>query len=222
MNQSQSTRQSRKRSRRSTKKSTINSLFLYAIPFVLINYLIFYIVVAAPNAEVTVGETDDFISTTAHIQLNSWFPTKEIIADLDGEAIEITKESNGLYSANIINNGLFSVTVTNLNGMSQILSEHVNILDDLIPTMTNAVLEDDILTLTITDSQSGIDFDSIYALDASQNKVIPFEIDTNESVVRFNMDTEEISIFAKDLAGNEAQAYYSPNESEDLTTASLE
>ena len=59
-------------------------------------------------------------------------------------------------------NGVIEITVASINGMVAAAYEPVDILDELPPSINeDFTIEDNVLTFTIEDSQSGVDFNSI-------------------------------------------------------------
>jgi hypothetical protein len=222
-NNNTSTRAEMERYRKKSYNDGFFHVFLfYILPFIIFNAVIFILVTATPKISLTVADTDDYLTTQATLTIKSWFPTKSITADLDGEALDLGKAKNRTYTAVIAKNGLLEVNVTNLNGMSISQYEHVDILDDNPPSIENAYVEDGTVTLTFTDSQSGINAESIYGIDSNGNQVSPLWIDHDTNTCSFDMDPAGLVIHGQDRAGNEVQGTFTSHKEGDVETLDSE
>lgn len=179
-------------------------LLFYILPFIVVNVLLFFLVTSVPKVTLEVEDTNDYLSTEATLKLDSWFPTRSITVQMDDEELETTKGSNRTYKISINRNGVLKATVTNLNGMTATVYQHIDILDDTPPSFLDASLDDDILTLHISDSQSTINFDGTYAIDSTGQRRVPVTVDQNAGAVTFEMDLAGLQVFIMDRAGNEA------------------
>lgn len=180
-------------------------LLFYVLPFLVLNGLIFFCVTSQPKIEVTIADTHDYVVTEVTLAVKSFFPTKDIQLRLDDEKLELTKGKKRTYTASITKNGTLEASVTNINGMSAILYEHANILDDLPPNIDYTSDGEGFVFVTVTDSQSGVDFDSIYALDSTGQQVEPLTADRSTNTVSYEIDPAGLHVYAKDKAGNEVQ-----------------
>lgn len=208
------TRKSSSRSRRRRKNTAAEwghlALF-YILPFIVFNGLLFYLVTSRPALTCTVAETNDYLSTEVHIQITSKFPTKNLTVTMDGEPLELTKGKNRSYTAAVYKNGSIEASILNWNGMSATVFEHVNVLDDNPPSIENASIVDGILTLTVTDSQSGVDFASVHALDSAGNPIEAIEADRETNTFSYQMPSGSLSVISMDKAGNEARSTITAN-----------
>ena len=201
----------RRRRQKNTAAEWGHVFLFYVLPFVVFNGFLFFIVTTRPALTCTVGDTNDYLSTTVNVEIDSLFPTKELTVTMDGEPLELTKTKNRSYTATIYKNGSIEATVLNFNGMSATVFEHVNVLDDNPPSVENASVVDGILTLTVTDSQSGVDFDSIYALDPAGKQVGPLSVNRDANTLSYKMEGSRRTIVALDRAGNEARSSITAN-----------
>lgn len=177
-------------------------LLFYILPFVVVNGIIFYLVTAKPKYEVTVGETHDYMTTTMTFKIQSFLPTKNLSIAINGEQLELEKTGSKTYTASITQNGTIEISLENFNGMSTVSFEHVNILDDGLPAIASYEIEDGVLTLSLADSQSGVDFSSIHALDSDGVMVLPQSIDKLNGTVSLPMDPDGLTLFVSDMSGN--------------------
>ena len=188
-------------------------LLFYILPFIVFNSILFYCVASSPKINLEIQDTKDYLSTQASMTIESWFPTKSISFNMDGEELEPVKDKRRTYSVPITRNGVLEVTVVNLNGMSSTVFKHVNVLDDIPPSFENATLEDGILMLRVTDSQSLVNSDAIYAVDSAGIQRAPLSVERIEDTIdnttaysiTFEMDLNGLHVYVQDKAGNEAQ-----------------
>ena len=161
-------------------------LLFYILPFVLFNSILFYCVASSPKISLEVQDTNDYLSTEASMTIESWFPTKSISFNMDGEELEPVKGKRRTYTVPITRNGVLEVTVVNLNGMSSTVFRHVNVLDDIPPSFENATLDEDT-----------VDNTTAYSL-------------------TFEMDLNGLHVYVQDKAGNEAQKTFSTHKEGNL------
>lgn len=183
-------------------------LLFYILPFLVFNAIVFYLVTAKPKFELTVADTSDYQTTTATLTMKSWLPTKSIVIELDGENLELTKGKKRTYTTTLHRNGSLQAIVTNFNGMPEDNIKYVNILDDTPPTFSASHIEEGVLTVTLTDSQAGINYDSVYALNSTGERVLPLVANRDLNTFSFTMDSAGLRIFVQDMAGNEAQGTF--------------
>ena len=155
-------------------------LLFYVLPFLVFNSILFVCLTAKPKLNVVVEDTNDYLSTHVVLTVKSFFPTKSVSMTLDGEPLELEKGKHRTYTATVYKNGSIESCVVNLNGMPATVFEHVNVLDDNPPEFSSTDIQDGVVTITLSDSQSGINFDSIYALDSAGERVEPTSVDPRQ------------------------------------------
>lgn len=185
-------------------------LLFYVLPFIVVNGLIFILVTARPKGTITIDESSDYISTTMNLKIKSLLPIKTIDLTLNGNPIESVKNGSRTYTAAIKNNGLLEVKITSFNMMKTILYEQVNVLDDGPPAIKDSFLDNHILSITLEDTQSGIDYSSISAADEDNEEVLPLSIDRSIGLVTFELKKSNLTIKVKDNIGNELHKTFSP------------
>ena len=199
-------------------------LLFYILPFIVFNSILFYCVASSPKINLEIQDTKDYLSTQASMTIESWFPTKSISFNMDGEELEPVKDKRRTYSVPITRNGVLEVTVVNLNGMSSTVFKHVNVLDDIPPSFENATLEDGILMLRVTDSQSLVNSDAIYAVDSAGIQRAPLSVERIEDTIdnttaysiTFELDLNGLHVYVQDKAGNEAQKTFTTHKEGNL------
>lgn len=199
-------------------------ILFYILPFIVFNSLLFYCVTSTPKVTLDVLDTNDYLTTEASMTIESWFPTKSISLNMDGEELEPVKGKRRTYTVPVTRNGVLEANVVNLNGMSTTIFRHVNILDDNPPAFENATLEDGILTLRVSDSQSLVNPDAIYATDSANVRREALSIEridlTADNLIdyqlTFQMDLSGLHVYVQDKAGNEAQRTFTTHKEGNL------
>lgn len=206
------------RQRTLSSGSDFKSLLLfYILPFIVINGFIFFLATTKPKFDVVIGETHDYNNTTMVFTIKSHLPTKNLSITLNATPLELEKKGK-TYTADITENGVVEISLENFNGMMASSYEHVNVLDDELPAITKYTIEDGILTVGLSDTQSGIDFSSIHAIDSMGTAIAPLSVDKINSEVTLRMDTGSLTLLVKDMSGNVMEQPFSLNSSNELET----
>lgn len=192
------------------KGGFLSVLLFYVLPFIVFNGIIFLLVTTRPKAAITIGESSDYITTTMELKVKSLLPIKTMEVSLDSSPIELTKAGKKTYKATLTNNGMLEVKLIGLNKMKAVMYEQVNVLDDTPPAIKDKVLENNILSFRLEDTQSGVDYSSISASDEDKTDILPLSIDRSTGLVTFEIEKENIAITAKDKIGNELHVTFTP------------
>ena len=193
----------RRRSDRKKKKSG-SFLLHYLLPFVLINFLIFYLVTVQPGFDLKIDDPGDYKSAKISIQLERRLPLGNFTVKLDDVPVEMERQSKKLYTASVERNGTLEVTVSYKNGMSRTKYEHISTIDDAPPVIVGEELDQTMLTVSFEDAQSGVNFASVYAVDADGTQIAPLNLDEKEQTASFQVLTSSLEVHAADHCGNEA------------------
>lgn len=185
----------------------VKTLLFLVIPYIVINAAVFIIVTATPKVEVKVSDTDNYTSVTAKFTISSLLPLKEITVTMESEPIEYTK-SGSSYTAEITKNGTFYIEATAVNGMHSVGYADVSVLDDTPPVIdeTSCHIEEGILTFTISDSQAGVNWSSVYGTTPDGEKSTPTSVDKEKGKVAIPMVTDSMELHFADMVGNERSA----------------
>lgn len=185
-------------------------MLFYVLPFVVVNLIIFILVTATPKGTVTIGESSDYISTSLELKVKSLLPVKAPVVTLDGNPIEMQKTASNTYTATLTSNGVLQVDLNCVNTMKTVIYEQVNVLDDAPPSIDDAIVEDGVLSFYLEDTQSGVEYSSVYGFNDTQTDIPPLSIDRSTGLVSFDMTTETLTVCAKDLIGNELRMVFGP------------
>ena len=205
---------------RSAKRNTYNTqswkdnpilknLVFYVLPFVIINLLLLTLITASPRIALTVGETTDYRTVDISFKVKSILPIREMTVTLESQPLEM-EHSDGAYRASLDSNGTLDIYVKSWNGMTARHNEHIAVLDDAPPSIDqeNYVLEEGHLEFLVTDSQSGVDYSSIYGTAPDGQNLRPTSTDQGTGRVTFEMEGSELTVFVSDYAGNVSQAAF--------------
>ena len=206
-------RGSRPRKYKSAMDSELARLLLfYILPFIVVNGIIFFLVTTKPRYELVVEGTNDYRTTDITFSIKSIMPLKEVTVKMDSEPLNLVKVGKKKYKATIDHNGSLEVYMKNFNSMALLEYEYIDILDNEAPSVDDCVFEDGILTFTISDTQSGVDYSSIIAHTSAGEQILPISVSQDSGVVAFPMGSEGLTVSARDMSGNEFHTTFSVNE----------
>ena len=187
----------------------LRNLIFFVLPFLVINGLIFFFAVYTPKVELDVGDTTDYNSVDVTVRIHSLLPLKNSSITLDSAPLEMERDGQ-TYTATLTANGVVEVTAESINGMSRTVFEHVMVLDDTAPTVDeDYTLNSNFLTITVSDSLSGVNYDELYGRDEDGERVEPTSIDQETGTVVFPMSGNTITVHIEDFVGNAAEPSYS-------------
>ena len=188
----------------------LRNLVFYVLPFVVVNLILFTLITASPKIELTIGETTDYKTVDISFRVRSILPIREMTVTLESQPVEVER-SDGAYRATLDSNGTLEIYAEGWNGMSVRDNEHIAVLDDAAPVIDQEdyVLEDGHLEFLVSDSQSGVDFSSIYGTEADGQKVRLASYSEDTGRVVFEMEGSDVTVFVSDFAGNISQAAFS-------------
>lgn len=188
----------------------MRNLVFYVLPFVVVNLILFTLITASPKIELTIGETTDYKTVDISFRVRSILPIREMTVTLESQPVEVER-SDGAYRATLDSNGTLEIYAEGWNGMSVRDNEHIAVLDDAAPVIDQEdyVLEDGHLEFLVSDSQSGVDFSSIYGTEADGQNVRPASYSEDTGRVVFEMEGSDVTVFVSDFAGNISQAAFS-------------
>lgn len=198
------------RPRPKARSERMDLLLFYILPFIIVNGILFLLVAAKPHITIQVSNPKAYKTAQASITVNALLPIKELASAQEGSPLELTREKGNRYTVEISKNGVIEVYAKLVNGMTAVQYEHVNILDDTAPSVNDQYsIQDGILTLTLTDSQSGLDYLSVHATNPAGEPIAPLSMDRQTGSFTFPMGEETLIVHAQDLAGNGMQATFS-------------
>ena len=190
------------------EKKPGNVVLFYIIPFLLINLLIFFLVTLRPKFKLHIEESSDFRTAEIQVEMHPRLPLAAFEVKLDDTPLNLENLGGGHYKASVDKNGTLEVTVRYINGMHRTQYEHIGSVDDQPPLISGDELDGNMLTVSFDDPQSGINYDSIYAIDADEERVLPSSIDESENKAVFQVLTSRLEVHVSDQLGHEAVANF--------------
>ena len=190
------------------EKKPGNVVLFYIIPFLLINLLIFFLVTLRPKFKLHIEESSDFPTAEIQVEMHPRLPLAAFEVKLDDAPLNLENLGGGHYKASVDKNGTLEVTVRYINGMHRTQYEHIGSVDDQPPLISGDELDGNMLTVSFDDPQSGINYDSIYAMDADEERVLPSSIDESENKAVFQVLTSRLEVHVSDKLGHEAVANF--------------
>ena len=190
------------------EKKPGNVFLFYVIPFLLLNLLIFFLVTLRPKFKLHIEESSDFRTAEIQVEMHPRLPLAAFEVKLDDTPLNLENLGGGHYKASVDKNGTLEVTVRYINGMHRTQYEHIGSVDDQPPLISGDELDGNMLTVSFDDPQSGINYDSIYAMDADEERVLPSSIDESENKAVFQVLTSRLEVHISDQLGHEAVANF--------------
>ena len=180
------------------------ALLFYVLPYIVINAIIFFLLTATPKVDMSVGDTSDYRTTQVEFKVDSMLPIREMTVQMESQPIEYTEVGRNHFVCDVSANGMLYVTVKSINGMQTNNYVSVSILDDTAPSIDeeSCVISRGELTFVIEDSQSGVDYDSIYGIYDGNKEVKPIKMDTATGTVTIPMYSDSVELHFEDLVGN--------------------
>jgi len=198
------------------KKSGFLSILLhYVLPYLVINSIILFFVLATPKLKVNEAtETDDPAVRTLLVHVDSILPIKEFTAKLEGKEQNFTKENQN-YIISLTGNGNLRISAKSINGMMQVSNTQINSFDENPPVIDedNVVLGSGYVEFTVTDDQSGVDYATIYGIDKDGDNLKPTNIDEASGKVTFSMKSNGLTVYVSDKSGNQVTGNFTLEES---------
>ena len=193
----------------------LSILVRYVIPYLIINSIILFFVLATPKLKVNeITETEDPTVRTLLVHVDSILPIKEFTAKLEGKEQNFTKENQN-YIISITGNGNLRISAKSINGMMQVSNTQVNSFDENPPVIDedNVILGSGYVEFTVTDEQSGVDFATIYGIDKDGDNLKPTDIEESSGKVTFSMKSNGLTVYVSDKAGNQITGNFTLEES---------
>lgn len=197
------------------KSGFLSILIRYVIPYLIINSIILFFVLATPKLKVNeITETEDPTVRMLLVHVDSILPIKEFTAKLEGKEQNFTKENQN-YIISITGNGNLRISAKSINGMMQVSNTQVNSFDENPPVIDedNVILGSGYVEFTVTDEQSGVDFATIYGIDKDGDNLKPTDIEESSGKVTFSMKSNGLTVYVSDKAGNQITGNFTLEES---------
>lgn len=180
-------------------------LLFYVLPYLVINGIILLLVCSTPSITVKVNDTNDYLTADVEFTVKSLLPLKELNVSLESEEVAYERDGSS-YSCTVNKNGTFTVEAKSLNGMSHSSFTDISMLDDTAPSVDESSINYSrgVMTFNINDTQSGVNYDSIYGTLDDGETIYPSDYDKELGLVTMKIPTmaESIDLHFEDMVGN--------------------
>ncbi|MDO5563604.1 MAG: hypothetical protein Q4F88_00010 [Eubacteriales bacterium] len=188
----------------------ILKFFLYIfLPYIAINGGILFFIIQKPTITILTSESSTYSQSQIKFNVKCNIPLTKVSASIEGKDMPITK-TNGNYNVTPEINGSLVISCTALNGIKTNEYYQINAFDDQPPTIDDSQtsLTASVLTLVVSDGQSGINFENIFAIDSTNKKVYPDYTNQSTGIVQFKMETKSLTVHIEDISGNSFEKTY--------------
>ncbi|MBQ1423111.1 MAG: hypothetical protein IIY96_01575 [Lachnospiraceae bacterium] len=192
----------------------VRFLLFGVLPYLVINGIILLLVCSTPKISIDVKDTNDYISTNVNFSIHSVLPIKEMKVTMESEPVEYEKSGSN-YTCSVSKNGTFYVEATSVNGMMRAAYADVSMLDDTAPSVDeeSANISNGALSFLISDTQSGVNYDSIYAIVNEADVVYPSDMNRNTGLITIPLPGKcySVELYFEDMVGNARSGHITVN-----------
>lgn len=180
-------------------KSTLQKAILVII---LIAFCCVPLLFIKPNF--TAEEVKDDNSVISYkITVSAILPINSVTASMNGKNLQVSKNTDGTYVVYPSENGDMTIGVYLVSNQFSEQTVTVTDVDLTIPEVTDKYLKDGIVHLTVKDDESGIDYDSIYAVTDDGETIYPSSADEDTGEITFPRPDGSYNIYISDRNGNQ-------------------
>lgn len=184
--------------------------FGFLIPYVAINGIILFLFIQTPKIHIVDSDSAEYEDSKIKFYTESLLPIVDIKTFFQENPIAYSKFGE-YYIIDAKENGTYQIIVTSLNKAT--VNSYVDIeahdSDGPVINVDEAVVMGNTLTITVSDSLSGINYDNIYAIDENGNTESPKYIDKASGTVQFQFDSKKkLTIHVEDTNGNVTEAAF--------------
>lgn len=177
---------------------TVIIILLLLIPFLFL------------KGTVSIFEHQSGTSPIYNITVGTLFPVK-ITATQNDHHLPVYNTGFQSYSVEPSRNGPMEICVTFFNQQQLTEIVQVNHADTDAPSFINSQVSDQKVFLYVTDTATGVDYEAIYAKDASGDIFYPLSYDSADGCIVFGSPTSAINVYIPDMVGNELILILTPN-----------
>lgn len=142
---------------------------------------------------------------TYTLKVTSKMLVKRVTAEIDERNIPVYEMDAHVYSIEPAINGRMKVTVTLLNNQQSVQYVNVGNVDLEPPVLTSSDTENGVMTLYLSDADSGIDYENITIVSEDGVIVQPQSIDEETGCVVLPYPKGTLNVYVLDFAGNRLQ-----------------
>lgn len=139
------------------------------------------------------------------LTVSSLIPISRITATVNGINTTVYETGNNIYTIEPTQNGEMNITVVLKNHQTSSISYQVSGVDTTVPTLLSSTYQNGKIILYLSDTESGVDYDNIYAFSPSGDKIYPESLNETDNYVTFDCEEPSLNIFIPDKTGNTLQ-----------------
>lgn len=187
----------------------IVKIILIILLLVVLNGILLFIATRVPKINIEHNKDESYKNTQVVFTVDCQIPLKSVKTSIDGEEVNYI-ENGGKYYVDSKINGTLKISAKAINGIESVFNYSISQIDDSLPVIdpSSVSITAGILTLTVSDTQSGINYDSIYAMDSFNKKIQPSYVNKDLGIVQFKMDTDSLVVHIEDTMGNAIETTY--------------
>lgn len=191
--------------------SLIKKIFLgFLLPFVTINGIVFFLFIQTPKINVLDTDSKDYEENKIKFTIKSALPITNINVYFQDQEVPYTK-FGAYYAIDAKDNGTYQIIVSSLNKASSNSYINIETVDSEPPKIntSEATITGDTLSVTITDGQTGINYDNVYGINEDQSTIEPSYIDKASGTIQFKFENKKkLTIHIEDMYGNSSEATF--------------
>ncbi len=115
------------------------------------------------------------------------------------------------YVVDVNDNGVYKIIVVAMNKSQADYTTEVESKDNVAPSIDvdNAVITGNTLIVSISDDQSGINYDKVYAALEDGTNIKPTYVDKSSGTVQFQIESgSKVTVHVEDDLGNHAETIF--------------
>lgn len=140
-------------------------------------------------------------SPVVALETSSWLPIHQVSATVSGVRIPVYQMGSGSYQIVPDRNGLVTVRVTLANRQYTEVSCQVTEVDVDPPKLKGSRRRGELLDMCL-EQDPGIDYENIYAVSLSGQRIVPVSWDQETCCVTFDHISTGMNIYVPDRCGN--------------------
>lgn len=148
--------------------------------------------------------TNEAVIVTATVQTPLGNLKEAYLLSSTGDKIRTSAQDGHTLEFRVEKNGTYTLYVEAFNGKKNSDKIVISTIDREIPQVINYDYTQEQIVFYVKDNLSGINYNSIYGITDSQEKLYPYEVDQSQGKLIFEMPEESFRLYMKDAVGNES------------------
>ena len=133
---------------------------------------------------------------------NPVIPVDRVTASIGGHYIPVYETESHVYQIEPEANGEMVITVVLKNKQTNTYTVTVSDVDTKAPELISHKQSGDNIALFVEDADSGIEYDEVYALNTSGERILPVSYNEETGEIDFEYPNEALNIYIPDQASN--------------------